>query len=500
MTADLNDLVYSAFEKFSDLTAVEADGKKLTYAELGHHVQAAACYLSDNSPQDGKIGLLSQRTINSIVTILATTLSARTYVPLNPKFPAERLVNIAKAAECDLVVYDQSHAEMAALLECKTVCDAEWPDVATQTRRVGRDRRAAEPVYIMFTSGTTGTPKGVPISNRNLQTYLSAIRQVAQLGPGDRCSHFFDLSFDLSVHDIFHTLTNGATLVIPKNEELIDPVGFSLRHNLTCWFSVPSVVATAARMKRAKKNALPSLRLSLFCGEALPLSIAKLWSEVAPQSSIFNLYGPTEATIAISSYKLEEADFDSSVSGSNVPLGRTLQGSRIRIVGSDGHDVTAGETGELYLGGPQVSEGYWNRPELTGSKFLVDESDLNGRWYKSGDFGYESVDGVFHFAGRIDEQVKVNGYRVEIAEVEEALRWASKVPEVAVVCNKDSSGLSILVGFIVAQDFDTQLIIDQCLKKIPQYMCPKRLISVNHLPLNANGKIDRNALLKLSQV
>ena len=257
---------------------------------------------------------------------------------------------------------------------------------------------------------------------------------------------------------MFVAWANGACLCAPVDEELIDPVGFANRTGVTCWFSVPSVAAMARRMRRLGVAALPELRLSLFCGEPLPISIAKSWSEAAPNAALLNLYGPTEATIAITAYR-----FDPTLASSmppTVPLGDAYDGSAAVPVRADGEPADIGEDGELWLAGAQLTDGYINNPQEQAAKFI--EAQLPGysfrRWYRSGDLVRRDIDWGLVYQGRLDDQVKISGYRVEILEIEEALRWAAGTSEVAAVPwpLTDGGAATGVVGFVCGATFESR--------------------------------------------
>jgi non-ribosomal peptide synthetase component F len=348
----------------------------------------------------------------------------------------------------------------------------------------------------MFTSGTTGTPKGVAVRYDNVAAYLNAFQKISPVQPSDRNTQFFDLSFDLSVHDMFVAWSNGACLCVPSEEELIDPVGFAQRSDVTCWFSVPSLVMMARRMRRLGRSVLPNLRLSLFCGEPLPTSLAMAWSDATPNGTTWNLYGPTEATIAITAYRFDPDR--GRAMPATVPLGDAYMDCAAVVVSADGAPVAPGDVGELWLAGAQLTDGYINNAEERASKFI--EARLPGysyrRWYRSGDLVRKDADWGLVYTSRLDEQVKISGYRVELLEVEEALRWAADTPEVAIVPWPLAEGGSAegVVGFVCGAKFSARDTIKRCRTLLPPYMVPKRIVALNVLPLNANGKVDRKAL------
>lgn len=483
-----------AFSSFPDRPAVELAEKSLTYAELEGAAWACAGKLNEATAPGSRVGLLAQRSLGAYVGVAAAVLSGHPYVPINPKFPANRQRAIAAAAGCAAFLFDTKSEETAQSLAeefggrpIEVDADARAdPDTAAEGRHA----------YVMFTSGTTGTPKGVAVRYDNVSSYVDAFGKVAQVLPTDRCTQLFDLSFDLSVHDMFVTWANGACLCVPSDDELIDPVGFAVRNRTTCWFSVPSLAAVAKRMRRLQPNSLPEVRLSLFCGEALPKSLAQAWSEAAPNSEIWNLYGPTEATIAITAFKFDPAQ--EGEMPATVPLGQPYANCDVSLVDAAGTPVGVGQEGELWLAGAQLTDGYINNPEEQEAKFVSLElpGSRFSSWYRSGDLVRSDPTWGLVYQSRIDDQVKISGYRVELFEIEEALREAAENPDVAVIPwpISEAGSASGVVAFVANLSSDPREIISRCRKVLPSYCVPKQIIEVDALPVNANGKVDRKAL------
>jgi D-alanine--poly(phosphoribitol) ligase subunit 1 len=325
-------------------------------------------------------------------------------------------------------------------------------------------------------------------------SYLHAIDKIAPIEPGTRCTQLFDLSFDLSLHDIFHTWMSGGCLYVMGNEDMLDPVRFAQRHALQSWFSVPSVVAMARRLNRLSAGILPELRLSLFCGEPLPLSIAEEWAKVAPNSRILNLYGPTEATIAITAEQFIPSQPDAG-RPATVPLGKAFENCAAVVVDELGNPASVGE---LWLGGAQISNGYINNEDENKKKFvnkMLAGHDYD-RWYRTGDLvRLDSQYGIV-FQGRMDDQVKIQGYRVELLEIEEVLRRVCGSSEAAATPwpMTEAGSAEGIVAFVNATAKTEREIIAGCRSLLPSYMTPRQIIFVESLPLNANGKVDRNAL------
>jgi len=502
-----------AAEAHSSRPAVWLDGKQISYQTLFAHASGLVSCLHDRLAPDDRVGILCQRSFPALVGVLAAVLSGRAYVPLNPGFPVYRQATILDAAKPAAIIYDRdtcerAHELRAHLMRPGILIGPEGGDPSgLRDERGGIARVSPLPnpvssgdttLYLMFTSGTTGTPKGVRVLDRNVGAYLDGIDDITRLTPDDRCSHLFDLSFDLSVHDLFATWTAGANLFVLPKTRTMDAVTFVHDHQLTSWFSVPSTAAFASRLGQLTAGAAPSLRLSLFCGEPLPLRLARDWAQTAPNSRLWNLYGPTEATIAFTAYELSpNTDLDGLVT---VPLGQPLAGQKVRVVRQDGCDAPAGEEGELLLGGSQVTPGYINNPEAHTLRFFEELGEgTSTRWYRTGDLVAVSHAHGMVFRGRIDDQVKVNGYRVELLEIDEVLRKAAETQQVAALPwpASDIGPSDHIIAFICGSALPPSEIRKNCRSSLPAYMVPRRVIAIDSMPVSASGKIDRHALRRL---
>ncbi len=502
---ELYSLVRAAFESHWELPALWRLGATRSYGEVWTSASAISAAFDVKLKAGESVGILAQRSFAAYEGILACICAGRPYVPISMKFPLERQLIMAQTARCGAFVSDKkSDARHDQLLEMLKQPRWSVPECAAGNS-VSERRGVASfgsPVsddnvaYMMFTSGTTGTPKGVAVTRANLVAYLQGIAQIATIVLGSKCTHLFDLSFDLSVHDIFRTWLGGGCLYLMEDEETLDPVGFAQKHQLDCWFSVPSVLSVAKRLKRLGDGTLPSVRLSLFCGEALPISTAAEWSRVAPNSRIFNLYGPTEATIAIMAHEYRDGAYDGHAT---VPLGSALSQSAAVALTEAGARAEPGGIGELWLGGAQIAKGYINNEAETARRFISRriEGYAYDRWYRTGDLAHNDPAHGLIFLGRGDDQVKISGYRVELLEVEETLRLASGCPDVAAAAwpSWPDGAAEGVVGFVCGSSRAQGEIISTCRAHLPSYMVPRRIFLVESIPVNSNGKVDRKALL-----
>lgn len=523
----LIDFFLASASRYPKRPALWVDGSVTTYQELAADAgQLAAVILAASAYRDGRLprhcGVLASRSRVAFIGVLGTLLAGAAYVPLNPRFPIARLNAILTAAsDIETVIVDagaMAAAEAlllhftrpltvifpdtlhlpnwtAAARHHRFLCRGDTEGFDTTTSPVQRDDQ--DGAYLLFTSGSTGTPKGVLISHGNVAAYLNAILSRHHPTPEDRFTQLFDLSFDLSVHDMFVCWSAGACLYCPSASAAMSPRAFVRRHELTFWGSVPSTIATMARLRMLGHGSFPSLRISVFCGEALPAELVRKWRCAAPNSCIDNLYGPTEATIAITAYRIPD---DALAAGAwpVVPIGAPFAGQLAVIIDTDGNPVTEGEPGELCLGGTQVASGYWRSPEITAENFSPPRGTVNGsdHWYRTGDQVKHDPRWGLMFLGRTDRQVKIRGYRIELHEVERIACEATTGETVAALAWPSGFGepARYVVLFVAGEPRQEEAIIAHCRAKLPAISVPREVHFLANWPLNVNGKTDYAAL------
>src|SRR4030095_9760533 len=338
-------------------------------------------------------------------------------------------------------------------------------------------------------------PKGVMVSHANVLYDRDYVTKRYGFTSNDRVSQTFDLTFDLSVHDMFVAWENGACLCCPTQKQLIKPGAFINDARLTVWFSVPSTAVFMRRFGVLKTGMYRGLRLSLFCGEALPVEIVRHWALAAPNSIIENIYGPTELTIACTAYRWDNTKSPDECEQGIVPIGQPFDGMRAVIVDEQLHEVVDGTDGELLMTGRQLSLGYWQDEEKTRQAF-VRVAGKNGTYYRTGDRVRQPGPGKpLVYMGRLDNQIKVLGHRVELGEVEAAVRQVSGLAGVvALGWPTTESGADGIEVFLEADRFDTNALATRLKEKLPAYMLPSNILVLLRFPLNATGKHDRKAL------
>lgn len=459
--------------------AISHDGDSVSYAALETRIRSFAARIAQVAQPRVLIAL--PQGADAYAAMLATGLAGGYYSPLNMAAPIAKLRLIAKALQPDIII---GHTGIAELLAQETanalVLD---PDtLSTDISFVGRGRRH-EIAYIIFTSGTTGVPKGVVIERASLDHYVDWLRTDLALGPDDRVSQFPNIAFDLSVMDIYGALCSGATLcpLLGRGDRLL-PARAIERERITVWVSVPSVVGMMMQAGDVTWDNLQSVRHYVFCGEPLLREHVAALFDACPEAVVQNTYGPTEATVSMSSIRLE-ADSFARYCTTSVALGAPIPGMGV-VLQSGTHP----DEGELVIVGPQLARGYWQDPDRTEQQFrtvVVDGVPMTG--YATGDW-VERRDGQLYFKERIDFQVKIRGYRIELDEVAAAIRKCGW-PTACVFKYQDS--LVAILEHNAHRPFDEAAIRAQLVTQIEAHMIPSRFRLIDQLPRTDNDKIDR---------
>jgi amino acid adenylation domain-containing protein len=469
-----------------------------------------------------RIGVLAERSVPAYVGALASLLAGAAFVPLNPRFPVARIRAVLELADLDALILDGTATSqvLPALIDspaCPSVVLAaeadpqHLPPRSVCVRSADLDRTpplAALPqvgpdddAYLMFTSGSTGAPKGVPITHSNITSFLASAQSRYGIDPDDRLTQTFDPTFDLYLFDLFMAWSHGASLRVLDPLEAVAPAPALAAHRVTVWFSVPSAGSLIRRRGSLLPDSLPGLRLSLFCGEALPGGLARAWQEAAPRSVLENLYGPTELTVACTAYRWDPEESPQRCVNGVVPIGRAFDGLTALVVDGALRPVSPGHSGELCVAGPQQFEGYWRAPEADAGRFFEaeDGAGVARRFYRTGDRVRELPEGDLAYIGRLDQQVKVLGHRVELGDVEAALRAQEGVWEAVVMLAPpgDLKVADALEAFVTGQGVDGRRLRGRLRERIPAHMVPRSVTVVESMPLNANGKVDRRALSQL---
>jgi amino acid adenylation domain-containing protein len=494
-----------------DAPAVTDGRQGFTYHELDELSSRLATVIRRYRPAPGsRIGLYIQRGANQVITILAAMKAGCAYVPLDPAYPRERVRHMARDAEVDLLVADRDPVGILPEAQVISVDEQPWPGAeAAAPVEVTPDM----PAYVIYTSGSSGTPKGVVVSHRNVTALLEGCDRVFDLRSDDTWTLFHSYCFDFSVWEVWGALTHGARLAVVSADVARSPeatLAFLVEHRVTVLNQVPSVFRHLARAAEGDSAAgALVLRYVIFGGEPVDIEAVRAWRRLHGAGTEFvNMYGITETTVFATYRRLPPRETEEGTerapgaANPELNIGVPLAGAEVVVLGEHGHRVPPGEIGEIYQAGPQLAQGYLNRPDLTAARYPV--LDLAGdgrprRYYRSGDLALVRLDGTLEYAGRADDQVKINGYRIETGEVEHALRGAEGVLDVVVVPTTSRVGDRMLVAFYTVRPGVPAVgmaarLIAHGRTALPAFMMPGRFVQVPSIPLSPSGKADKRAL------
>ncbi len=499
-----------------DRTAMVAGGESVTYGELDDLTRRLARLLQDAGCKPGdRVGILLPKSIPAIAGYFGALKAGCIYVPLDTSSPAPRLAKMVAACEPRCVLANRSTAGLLEAVLSETELGSSvrvgwadsgtpqggsiqaafrWNDLATAppptSSFAGTD---SLPVHILFTSGSTGVPKGVVITHSNVLSFINWAIPYFGTESTDRVSCHPPLHFDLSTFDIYGSFLAGAELhLVPPEISLLPHkiAEFIRGSGLTQWFSVPSVFKYMAQFDAVRYNDFPELRRLLWCGEALPTPTLVYWMTRLPRVRFTNLYGPTEATIASSYYTVPACPESETA---EIPIGTPCRGEELMVLDESLQPVPAGEVGDLYIGGAGLSPGYWRDPQKTQAVFI--NHPERGRIYKTGDLARVGPDGLVYLLGRADSQIKSRGYRIELGEIEAALHALGILSECAVVAVPTArfEGIAICCAYVLKDGMPLEPadIRERLSELLPSYMLPGQWMPLEAMPLNANGKIDR---------
>jgi amino acid adenylation domain-containing protein len=471
-----------------DAVAVVSNGRSCTYRELDRASAVVAHRLRRAGVQtQALVGVAVDRSIEMVASLLGVLKAGAAYLPLDPQFPKRRLQLIMDDANPRVVLTQRSLMESLPPSDAATIiCDDIFLDHESDAE-ASQEVSTEDLAYVLYTSGSTGKPKGVEVPHGALVNLLASMQREPGFAANDRMLAVTTLSFDIAALEIFLPLVTGGQLVIATSDVAADPARLAdLIHNSGC-----TVMQATPATWRALVDAGWSgqKRLKILCGgESLPRELADRL--LTRGSSLWNLYGPTETTIWSTVHKVEAGE-------GPVPIGKPIANTKTFIVDEAGNAVPIGVTGELLIGSPGVARGYRNQAQLTASRFVTSPLAPGERLYRTGDFARCRADGTIECLGRLDNQVKVRGFRIEVEEIEAALTKHADVAATAVKAWPDASGERSLTAYIVARHapMPSAAELRKFLKhSLPDYMVPSRFVALPGLPLTPNLKIDRNAL------
>jgi D-alanine--poly(phosphoribitol) ligase subunit 1 len=476
--------------------ALAVGDQNVSYSELAVLTQRMAAWLNrDPARPRGFVAILASRSVEAYVGVLGTGWAGDAYVPINPKLPEDRIATLLEIIQPVALVTDEGGRralkgralQSAPAMVLNSFDDLPAHDPQDRPRQMEAEDRA----YMIFTSGSTGVPKGVVVPLRAIHALVTGMQEVYGFGSHDRFSKAYNLSFDGSIHDMFTCWNAGASLHPVPARQLMAPARFIQEKQLTMWTSVPSTAVFLEQMKMLQPGAFPSLRYTIFSGEPLPLRSALAWQQAAPNSVVDNICGHTECCCFSTLERLSDPPNVTAKLGL-VAVGKALPGFEAAVFDQDCKPLPPGEEGELALAGPQVAQGYYQDADRTAARFPL----IGGKvWYRTGDLVVVDELGSLHHLGRIDNQVKVRGHRIELGEVESHLAAVCGTDAVAAVAwPVDHGSARGIAAFHCAEGLSAQDIRDKMALRIPRYIVPQQVQYLERIPLTEQGKIDRAAL------
>ena len=483
-----------------DQTAVVFGQQTLTYAELNTQANQLAHYLGKQGVQKGMtVGLFMERSVSMVVSILAILKAGAAYLPIDPAYPAERTRFMVADGQVSVVLTQQ-----ALLEKCPTgqmtdqiICLEDHAIVQEPTGAPEVAITAQDLAYILFTSGSTGQPKGVMVEHRNVLAMVNGFEQTAPAGEQLRGTALCSYGFDVSVWEIFSNLCFGGTVYVVPPEIVASHNQFAqylIAHDITSAYIPPALLPMVIQeLEKADHGSEHKIVLDriLVGVEPIQQKLLQRYRQRLPQLRIVNGYGPTETTVCATFYAFDTVTDPQGI----VPIGKAVPGYEVYVVNAQGQQVPMGVKGEIVIGGAGLSRGYLNRPELMAERFIENPFGA-GKLYKTGDQARQSLDGNLEFLGRLDHQVKIRGFRVELREVEAALNQHPSIQQGVVIAEKNSQGRQSLLAYVVTSESSLthREIRDVLQQNLPDYMVPTGFVLLDHLPLTPNGKVDRRLL------
>ena len=486
----------SAVEKYGDKVAYKDTENSLTFRQFNELTRSIGTYLARLVPAGSPVVVMSGRHIFTPACFLGAVRAGCFYAPMDGDMPVTRLNQILGVIKADFMLVDKAHLDIAQGLDFRgtIIVMEDIIDYPASDELLGQREKSlvcTSPLYVIFTSGSTGVPKGVITSHQSLMTYIDSVSKVLDINDTDVLGNQSPLDYIAAIRDIYFPISRGAsTFVIPKNEFAVPTALFETlnREKITalCW----SVAGVELPAKLGAFDVLKPEYLKKLCfsGSVMPCKYLKIWQENLPDVLYVNQYGPTEATASCTYYVVKEKVDDDTV----LPIGTPYDNYKVTLLTEDNKPVATGETGEICVSGPILALGYYGNAGYTEKAFIQNPLNSNYREliYRTGDLGSFDEDGILHFHGRMDRQIKHLGHRIELGEIEEAARKIEGVTDCCSLYNKPKEHLYLFyTGDATSKD-----IVLSFRKNMPAFMVPRKLVNLDKLPTLPNGKIDMQTL------
>ena len=485
--------------KFGKKIAVIEEEKKITYTELVKKSKRVATAIKNNVEIRKPIPVLMEKGINTLTAFFGAIYAGDFYILLNPDLPVSRLKDIFETLEGELIITDRAHSELAKNITDKKILlieEIENTEIDEEALTVIRNKSLdVDPLYVNFTSGSTGKPKGVVIGHRSVIDFIDVFTPKFNINSEDIIANQAPFDFDVSVKDIYSSIKEGATLVIvpkrffSKPTELLD---YLYDNKVTTLIWAVSALCLVTTFHGLDYKAPENINKVLFSGEVMPLKHIKQWIAHYPEAKFVNLYGPTEITCNCTYHIID----NQKEYNEKIPIGIPFDNEEIILLDDKNNEVKSiGKVGEICVRGTALALGYYGNNEQTAKNFL--QNPLNTKYrdllYKTGDLGYYNDDGDLMFSGRKDFQIKHQGHRIELEEIQIALEKLDEIKRACILYNEEKSKIyAYYIGNI-----DKKELHEKLKDILPVFMMPNVMIQVDNFPLNKNGKIDRKALAEI---
>lgn len=481
-----------AVKTFPNRPAAFYKDEYITYNELDSKSSQVAAYLLNRLEGKGVVvGYYGERSIETLIAILGIWKAGASYLPIDHILPLERRRMICEESSAQLLIVNR-YEESLDFIKCITISEMLLEQQKDSAVEINIQTQCNDIAYIIFTSGTTGVPKGAMITHAGMYNHLRAIIEFLHITPETRLAQTANIGFDISIWQLILPLTLGATVFFVRDNEIYNLkkiTKYILNNNIQILEIVPSYLDRWLNYLQNRNIVLPSLKYMLVTGEAFNPNLANRSVQYFKNVKIVNAYGPAEAADDVTLYILDENTYYD-----NVPLGTSIPGMRIDVLDDQKGIVPTEVKGTIYVTGIGVGKGYINAPDKTAESFFDGLIVPGNSSYDTGDTGYIGKDGLLYYCGRMNNQVKINGHRIELEEIEMKLQLANNIRD-AIVEVKEDIGDKRLIAYVILTDPDkmpTKQYLDRELEKIlPYYMIPKAYYVCRHFPLSGNGKIDR---------
>ena len=492
--------ILKSIHTYSDRNAFCINKEYFTYGRFSKEISKIREAIRNCSNTNKEVGLVINDDIETYASILALWMEGRCYVPLHPEWPIERCLDIVEQVQINLILDSSKssrYTDNGSTLVVNTKSLPDTPSKLEYNHSIDENELA----YILFTSGSTGKPKGVMLTRRNIAAFMDSFWKTGiEIDETDRCLQCFDLSFDVSIQSFLVALTRGACCyTVPHGKaKYLYASGLIEDCHITFGAMAPSML----RYLKPYFDEIDatSLKACILTAEACPLNLMEEWYSCAKNTEIYDFYGPTECTIYCTYYKLTKGGKNKSLNGI-ISIGKPLANCVGLILDEQGNELPAGEKGELCIAGDQVTKGYWKNEEKNASSFFFKEvNGENMRFYHTGDLCYKDADGDIMYSGRLDHQAKIQGFRVEMGEIEHHASVFLEGKNVVCLAFDNNNGLTQIAMFIEGKEQDKESLLTYMKSKMPGYMIPSNIYYLPTFPLNENGKTDKKYLKSLIKI